>query len=386
MRKTYIGTTLINDIYVGLDKSTMPVLETIGVDYVIAAGGGGGGASGGGGGGGEVATNYITGSQLSLINTVIYEIVVGDGGAHGDPSTAGGQPNPGAGSNGEDSYIAISSGSEVLRAIGGGGGGGTYWNVSRSNLVTSEKNGRDGGSGGGGAITNGVGGSATGSISGNDGGNNSIAFMANEICSTLTSSLTPDSLASANSAGGGGQSVPTSYNAGAFYGTLGFSGGSDGGIWFKCDEDNPNVNDDQWANGGQGGNAISIPWIKNGPTALGAGGGGGETVTQRVGAVETQGLGGKGGTNAGNGGGGGQSPFGGGDATANSGAGGGGGGLSNTGTSSDYYETTQGGDGGSGIIAIRYPEPQRFTGGDVLVEDGYVYHTFLSSSILTPIV
>ena len=385
MRKTYIGTTLINDIYVGLDKSTMPVLETIGVDYVIAAGGGGGGASGGGGGGGEVATNYFTGSQLNLINTVTYEIVVGDGGAHGDASTAGGQPNPGAGSNGEDSYLKISGSTEIVRAIGGGGGGGTYWDVSRSNLVTSEKNGRDGGSGGGGALLGGIGGSATGSHYGLDGGNNSLKFAANSTCSPLTSSLTPANVAKQNSAGGGAAVNTLGFNIGAAA-RLPFTG-SDGAIWFDCYIPSASANDDQWPLGGQGASPFYIPWVKTASTEVGAGGGGGETVTLRVGTVETDGRGGEGGgTTGGDGGGGGQNPFGGKDATPNSGAGGGGGGLSNLGTSYDYYVTTQGGNGGSGIVSIRYPEPQRFTGGDVLIEDGYVYHTFLSSSILTPTV
>ena len=61
---------------------------------------------------------------------------------------------------------------------------------------------------------------------------------------------------------------------------------------------------------------------------------------------------------------------------ANTGGGGGGGGL----------PTNIGGTGGSGIVIVRYPGPQKATGGNTITQvDGYTIHTFTSSGTFTPL-
>jgi hypothetical protein len=66
----------------------------------------------------------------------------------------------------------------------------------------------------------------------------------------------------------------------------------------------------------------------------------------------------------------------GGDAGANTGGGGGAGAY--------YNYTNKGGDGGSGIVVVRYPGPQKATGGTVTSVSGYTIHTFTSSGTFTP--
>lgn len=60
----------------------------------------------------------------------------------------------------------------------------------------------------------------------------------------------------------------------------------------------------------------------------------------------------------------------------------GGSGIPNTGggAGSSGNGANSGGVGGSGIIIVRYPEPQRATGGSVTFKDGYVLHTFTSGT------
>jgi hypothetical protein len=56
---------------------------------------------------------------------------------------------------------------------------------------------------------------------------------------------------------------------------------------------------------------------------------------------------------------------------------GGGGGGSN-------YQASSVNQGGSGVVAIRYPGSlQRATGGTVVISGGYVYHYFTSSGSFT---
>jgi hypothetical protein len=66
----------------------------------------------------------------------------------------------------------------------------------------------------------------------------------------------------------------------------------------------------------------------------------------------------------------------GGNAGANTGGGGGGG--------SHYNVTNKGGEGGSGIVVVRYAGPQKATGGTVTSVSGYTIHTFTSSGTFTP--
>jgi hypothetical protein len=116
---------------------------------------------------------------------------------------------------------------------------------------------------------------------------------------------------------------------------------------------------------GNGGNGLA--W-SNG-TTYGGGGGGGSYALSSSGGQGTAGTGG-GGT--------------GGNAntlatagSANTGGGGGGGGYLGTG----YNRTA--GNGGSGIVIVRYAGAQRGTGGTVTSAGGYTYHTFTASGTFT---
>jgi hypothetical protein len=121
-----------------------------------------------------------------------------------------------------------------------------------------------------------------------------------------------------------------------------------------------------WGGGG-GGASYTITPGGNG----GNGGGGGGAVGTTTGGA---------GLNAGSPGGGGanntQCNTPGGNAGANTGGGGGGG--------SHYNLTNQGGNGGSGIVIIRYLGPQNGTGGTVTTSGLYTVHTFTSSGTFTP--
>ena len=112
------------------------------------------------------------------------------------------------------------------------------------------------------------------------------------------------------------------------------------------------------AGGGNGGAGLN--WQSLG--TFYAGGGGGASYN----AGGTQGTGGAGG------GGNGSNTGAGNNATVNTGGGGGGTGKDNTGA--------VGGNGGSGIVIIRYSGSQRGTGGTVTSAGGYTYHTFTASS------
>jgi hypothetical protein len=66
----------------------------------------------------------------------------------------------------------------------------------------------------------------------------------------------------------------------------------------------------------------------------------------------------------------------GGNAGANTGGGGGGG--------SHYNVTNKGGEGGSGIVVIRYAGAQKATGGTITTVGNYTVHTFTTSGTFTP--
>lgn len=120
--------------------------------------------------------------------------------------------------------------------------------------------------------------------------------------------------------------------------------------------------------GGTGGNGLNTYSTWASATSTGAsgyyagGGGGGD------GSGSAEGTGGAGGGGNGRGG-----SSGGSAGTANTGGGGGGGG----------YPSTDGYNGGSGIVIIRYAGTQRGTGGTVVTTGGYTYHTFTSSGTYT---
>jgi hypothetical protein len=134
-------------------NSTLGLIGTGTVEYLIIAGGGGGASDGDVGGGGG-AGGLLSGS-VSLAEGN-YTITVGDGGIAGSTTAWGGSDfsGTGAGTNGAQGNNSVFNG---LTAIGGGYGG------------TRESAGGNGGSGGGGGDNSKPGGSGT-SGQGNNGG------------------------------------------------------------------------------------------------------------------------------------------------------------------------------------------------------------------------
>jgi hypothetical protein len=243
------------------------------VDYVVVAGGGAGGSThGGGGGAGGYREGYNPGSYTAspLATTALpvsvqgYTITVG-GGAPTAPTTGDQKGAPGS----------ASTFSTITSAGGGGGGGGGGGNGI----------GLNGGSGGGGGNTN---------------------------CS----------------AGGTGNSPPTSPSQGKDGGAGNNPGGTGGGGGATV----VGVASPGGNTSGPGGDGATSS-INNTPTARAGGGGGGNS------SPSSNGAGGAGGGGVGAK----ASPAAGGAGTVNTGGGGGGGGSGGA-----------GGGGGSGIIIIRY--------------------------------
>jgi len=307
------------------------------VEVLVVAGGGGGGMDmGGGGGGGGV----LYSSNYSVTPGSAITVTVGAGG-YGAPAGGGGYRTDGAGPQPNVHQFTISAtngGNSVfgsLTAIGGGYGGSSYWGYTPNNGY-----GATGGSGGG--------------ASGYRGG-----------------------IGTAGTRGGAGTSGQ------------GFAGG--GGATYYSG-----------GGGGAGGPGVSATWKPNGgpgliypsmsPYYFGGGGGGAAYSSYDGGGNGGIGGGGGGavgttyggaGLNNGSPGGGGnrgvwaQKP--GGNAGANTGGGGGGG--------SHYHRTNQGGEGGSGIVIVKYLGPQKAIGGTVTSVNGYTYHTFttVETTTFTPL-
>jgi hypothetical protein len=278
------------------------------VDYLVVAGGGGGGMDmGGGGGGGGVLSG-----TLDLFGQTAYGITVGNGG-WGAPGGSqfrgdGVGPQPGAhqftipSTNGTFSSIFSPERANIV-ATGGGGGGSSYY------PYTPGAFGFDGGSGGG----------ASGYSDGSTrrGGN-----------------------------GISGQGYAGGNGGGQYYGGGGGGAGGPGITSWDTGRNatgGPGIRNDILGNvyywgGGGGGSAYSYGFGGDG----GIGGGGGGAVGVTFGGA---------GYNNGNAGGGGspgsQTNTRGGNAGPSTGGGGGGG--------SHYNATNPGGNGGSGIVIIRYP-------------------------------
>ena len=269
---------------------SMPIGAT--VDWLIVAGGGGGGGRhGGGGGGGGVI--YATGSTVLTVGS--HTVTVGAGAIGAQTDTYG--------PNGSNSSFGIYG-----TAIGGGGGG-SYGN---NTFLPGQPGGSGGGSGHGPAS----GGSSIqspspyGTVYGYSGGNQP---------------------ANSNEAAGGGGAGGT--------GSPGQSQviGGNGGPGIQL----PIYNSYYWAGGGGGGG-----WEQPaGVGGIGGGGGGGAG-----GVSATTYAGGDSAINSGSvGTGGGSGPVSGGAGGTNTGGGGGGSGQR------DYQSYTGvGGNGGSGIVIIRY--------------------------------
>lgn len=271
------------------------------IEVLVVAGGGGGGMDmGGGGGGGGVISN----TSFSVTAGAPLTVTVGAGG-FGGPAGSGGYRTDGAGPQpgGHQFTVSATNGSNSvfgsLTAVGGGYGGSSYFGYTPNNGY-----GNAGGSGGGasGYSDGNTGRQGTGtSGQGFDGGGSTGQYYS----------------------GGGGGAAAAGSNGGTPNGGAGvlntildlplYWGGGGGGASYSS---------------GQGGNG-----------GIGGGGGGANGTT-------TGGAGYNNGSPGGGGGGGQWSQTPGGNGGQYTGGGGGGG--------SHYNATNKGGEGGSGIVIVRY--------------------------------
>ena len=322
--------TVTDGLVLELDAANQKSYGPAFVEALVIGGGGGGGSDmGGGGGGGGVV--YNTG--VAVLAGTAYSVTVGAGGA-GAPAGTGGHATT-KGTNGGNSTVS-GSGYVGITAIGGGAAGTSYYTFGNSW-------GNSGGSGGGGS-----------------GYNNGV---------------TP-ALATGTGYGASGEGTAGQGNRGGWGQSSYYSGGGGGAGGAGTDANSqpnggPGIANSIlgvtyfWAGGG-GGAAYSLGTGGNG----GIGGGGGGAV-----GVTTGGAG----LNPGSPGGGGSpnSPTNtpGGNGGTNTGGGGGGG--------SHYNFTNKGGDGGSGIVIIRYAGPQKASGGTITSVNGDTVHTFTTSGTFT---
>jgi hypothetical protein len=266
---------------------------SIEVEYLVVAGGGGGGTNMGGGGGGG---GFLSGN--TVLTPGSYTVTVGAGGAGAPAGTTGGHPTV-PGSNGGNSTF------NGLTAIGGGWGG-----VSYNTQGLGIHFGNSGGSGGGSAgyNNNGVAPGYYGSGAGVSGQGYRGGLQGNAYYS--------GGGGGAGGAGTDGNNRPDG-GPGKQSGILGkpfyFSGGGGGASYSLSTGGYGGL-------GGGGGGALGVAPGGTGGLVWGEYGGGGACCSWAN-------------TPGGNGG-------------ANTGGGGGGG--------AHYNATNKGGDGGSGIVIVRY--------------------------------
>jgi hypothetical protein len=277
----------------------------------------------------ETSTSQWVPFSYNTYDAVDYLIVAGGGGgASGFGGIGGGGGGAGGCVSGTTTFIP---GTSYTVTVGAGGAGAT--SASSGSVGVAGSNSLFG------ALTTAVGG----------------GFARSWISGDVSSSS-----GSGGSGGGGGW---YSITAGSGTAGQGFAGGSGAA-------GSPN------SGGGGGGGATAVG--ANGTTAAGgnggsglnwqslgtfyAGGGGGGASLNSPGTGGSS-VGGNGGFNGSNGTAG----------TVNRGGGGGGGGSNGA----------LGGAGSSGIVVIRYPGPQRATGGTVTSSGGYTIHTFTTSGTLT---
>ena len=243
-----------------------------------------------------------------------------------------------------------------VRYSGGGGGGGGGGVLFGQTTVTFQSY----------VITVGAGGSATGNLTGTNGGNssfNSVTALGGGGGGRAGSGSTTNTGLNGSSGGGGGATTPGNTVAAGqgttgqgFNGGLGSLGGNyNGGGGGGAGEPGKSGTVDS-----SGGNGISSG-ISGTPTFYGGGGAGGAYTTA---GTRLGGLGGGGNSGLTDG-----SP-----GTPNTGGGGGGSGISSN-TATVYTP----GAGGSGIVIIRYPGPQRAIGGTVTKVGNYTVHSFTST-------
>jgi alpha-tubulin suppressor-like RCC1 family protein len=287
------------------DKTIRFGEDTICEILLVGGGGGGGkngGCEGGGGGGGGMIVHL---KNFKLKSNVTYNITVGQGGA----KSPGEKSATMFGGNGGHSMISTLNQSEYVRAEGGGGGGpgksnsGEVWGA-----VWDVPNAASGGSGGG------------GSAFGGGGGGGSKVNSESKIGYKFEYNVYGNNGGGANHLGGGG------------------GGGGAGGNGVG-----PNGN-----SGGKGGDGVNIPIFDNNYYGAGGGGSTGNSC-QGNWASPTGHPAGKGGVGGG-GDGGARAVTNGKDGLPHTGSGGGG----------SSYEYA--GNGGSGIVIIKYIKKSRPNG------------------------
>lgn len=282
--------------------------DTICEILLVGGGGGGGkngGCEGGGGGGGGMIVHL---KNFKLKANITYKITVGHGGA----KSPGEKSDTMFGSSGEYTIISTLDGGEYVRADGGGGGGpGKSKNGETWGDVWAVPNAANGGSGGGGSAFGGGGGSGY-----------KIDIL------------------NANSVFGDKFEYKVYGNDGGGANHLG-GGGGGGGAGSKGAGPNGN-------NGGNGGDGVNIPMFDNNYYGAGGGGSTGNSCQGNWGSAtgHPAGKGGRGG----GGDGGMRAVTNGKDGMPHTGSGGGG----------SSYEYA--GNGGSGIVIIKYIKKTRLNG------------------------
>jgi hypothetical protein len=280
-------------------------------------------------------------------NLTAVEVLVvagGGGGGYGEGNTnGGGGGGGGAGGLIYNSNFSVTPGSALTVTVGNGGAvvansgttGGNGGNSVFGSLTAI------GGGGGGGGDFEGTNAGATGGSGGGAGGDGTYG----------------PTIFSAGTAGQG-------FAGGARNGTTRRSAAGGGGAGGAGSSGTPGANNT--GTGGAGGPGLGFN-ISGTFTYYAGGGGGGASLNFSSGVVNSSG-----GIGGGGAGGGATGPS---NGTANTGGGGGGGFGSNAGA------------GGSGIVIVRYPGPQKAIGGTVTSVGGHTIHTFttVGSTTFTPL-
>ena len=284
---------------------------------------------------------------LNYLLSTVEVLVVGGGGGGGVCYGGGG----GGGGVLYNNAYSVTPGSAITVTVGAGGAPGTYNYTSGGDGGNSVFGGITAiGGGGGGHYDNNNG--RTGGSGGGGGGSSSNTYG-------LVSQGGSGTYGQGNRGGRGG-GVPSGLNY-----RPGGGGGGAGEPGYDYD-----VN---LGLGGKGGDGL--PFNISGRMQYYGGGGGGHTDGRSF--LNSTSMGGKGGGGRGGNYG---IPRRGLDGAANTGGGGGG----SYGTQSGY----ECGTGGTGIVIVRYPGPQKATGGNTITQvDGYTIHTFTTtgSSTFTPL-
>ena len=280
-------------------------------------------------------------SENYVLNKVEVLVVAGGGGGGYYAAGAGG----GGGGILYSSNYQVTPGSAISVTVGNGGNGGVYSSTNAQNgqnsvfgVLTSI------GGGAGGAGWSGAAGGAGGCGGGGAGYDGTQGtFTVAGGSGTLGQGF----------AGGFGRGISGNRGAGGGGGGAGGPGGNS--TTFSS------------GNGGSG-----LPFSISGSLSYYSGGGGGGDYGSDNGG--SGGLGGGGRRSGGN-----SSSQLAGNGKANTGGGGGG-------SKSATSDSWNGGNGGSGIVIVRYSGPQKATGGNTITQvGGYTIHTFTSSGTFTPL-